>query len=610
MKKILLLTTVLSWSLLLTGCSNPAEVEEARADILDETLINNEKFVVSSDSTSNLDLYWNIESQNTKTYTSTIRWIVSELNAQIWSEVKKGDLIAKITPDYEDVSVKNIIVQRDSAQTQLVNLQNIKSSTVSNFDSQRQQLLLQKQSLETQLSTQEQNLLNLKKQKDIASDDIGIQKTSLESQFTKLQESKSLLEWNKEQTLKSINTSLLNLKWQIYVSVSQWFEYIDELFWITEDNETINDSFEEFLCAKDIVLKDSVLQSFHQLSTRFDWYNEMQYEEVTWFLTEFAELAKNSAKCVNLSIESNNFGSSTISTYYTEANTLADWLLKSKSSFDSNLDSLKTQELTFQSQIATVENSIIQVESSLNSIEKNSVTNSDLSYDSQINSSVAAVTSTKSALDSIQSQIDALNSSQSSQIKQLDNQISTISQTIKTLSNQLSVELIYAEFDGVIKSKNVDISNVLKSWDVIAEVYPVSDNSIKVVIFSPVKIALGTEFSYELDWKHIWTSVINYESPDKQTKTQNYVYEASVSWEWLKVWDRVDISLIQNISTDSEQTWAFWIPLEYVSPKLNGYFVKVQTEENFEYKQIFVWAMNWEKMEVVSWLSIWDILVR
>jgi uncharacterized protein involved in exopolysaccharide biosynthesis len=115
-------------------------------------------------------------------------------------------------PDISDPNYQNLLVQKTSLNDQLINVQNIKQSTIASFNTQDSQLKQQKLNNYKQIEILKTNINNLKQQKKTIQNDIGIQGEDLEKQITQLEKSLSLLKQNKEQSLASIENNIDNIK--------------------------------------------------------------------------------------------------------------------------------------------------------------------------------------------------------------------------------------------------------------------------------------------------------------------------------------------------------------------------------------------------------------
>ena len=147
MKKISLIIILLS----LASCWINADEKTTNVETNNNALEIKE-YTVWLKENNFINIYWNIVDNNTNTLTSNINWKIDYLNCEIWKQVWKDTIIAKINPDNDSLSYKSNLIEIESYKNQLQNLNKIKESTISNYDSQLKQLELQKKELTNQLN--------------------------------------------------------------------------------------------------------------------------------------------------------------------------------------------------------------------------------------------------------------------------------------------------------------------------------------------------------------------------------------------------------------------------------------------------------------------------
>jgi hypothetical protein len=93
--------------------------------------------------------------------------------------------------------------------------------------------------------------------------------------------------------------------------------------------------------------------------------------------------------------------------------------------------------------------------------------------------------------------------------------------------------------------------------------------------------------------------------------TQNYTYEVTSSNLDVIEWKRIGIWL----HLENSSTWNIMIPLDYVQPKLDWYYVYIKISNSkwqaaaFD-KKIQVWDIDNWYIQVLSWLKIGNILLK
>lgn len=117
---------------------------------------------------------------------------------------------------------------------------------------------------------------------------------------------------------------------------------------------------------------------------------------------------------------------------------------------------------------------------------------------------------------------------------------------------------------------------------------------------------IGQTFSYSKDGTLIWTWKFETELPYKDSFSQNFIYETNIFNTKLKEWDRITIKL-----TEKKNWWTIWIPIQYISPKLDGYYVSLkENDSKTNNHKIEVWTINNWYIQILSWLNKWDIIIK
>lgn len=556
MKKILLFALI---TLLLSSCNNP-NVEEEKVEYTKNELEKKE-FIVWTWIKTIKNLEWVILSNSEILVTSSLAWNITYLNCENWDTVNKWDLIAKISPDYNSASYKNLVSQKSNLIEQLANLKNIKNTTLNNFSIQISNLNSQKLSLEDQLSS-------LKKNYDIAS-------------------SQKWITWDDLQgkNIEKIESSISNLKDQIYNNIWSYLLYIDELYWVTNENDDKNDSFENYLAAKDTWLKSQVENLFKTIN-KVD-YKNLSNSELVVYLDDFNNLLVNAYKWVNKSVASTSLTTSSINSYYTSLLSYSNTILSLKSSLSSLIKDLEITKNTYENQVLSIDSSISTIDSQIINLENTitSVSNSILSIEDE----------------------------KRIQVNNLDNQIISLEQNIDSINTNVSSINIYANESWIVSKKVVSIWNNIGLNSPICEIIPKWKNTLKLKLFLGDKLKWNQSIKVSKDWKELFTFSDMVLLPTIDINTQNYVYERLLSKDhWLNVNDKVKVVIetSTNIESNSFDNGSYYIPLEYITPKLSGDYVKVKTMSWELDRRVTTWRINLPNIEILEWVSNWEILVK
>lgn len=559
-----------------------------------------------------INIYWNILNNNIKELSTDNWWKIEYLNCETWRKVTPDTLIAKITPNLWDLQYKNNMVQLNSLNQQLVNQENIKRSTIQNFESQERQINLQKNDLKNKLSTWEKNLSILKDQKWFNSNDIDLKISSLENQLEMLNETKELVERNKKETLSDINKSIENIKWQIYNTSNKALLKLDETFWISEENNNTNNNYEKFLGAKNTKLKNEVENELR----KYIWDNKTleitDSANISSDIKNLSNTLKKAWQVVKDSINSNwSLSQSTIDILYETFIGFSDWLLTYKTNYDKLINAVGTTSLTFDTEIKTIDQNLESLNTSLENLKNNWSQSADLTFDSNINSLENQLSSLTTGEDNLEEQLKTLLETKKSQINWLDMQIINIKDWISKMNIMLSPENIYAETFWTIKQKSVKLNNTVRIWSPICSIVP-KNNSLKLELYSPIKLNIWNIFTYLKDWELHWTWTIISESPVKNSLTQNYIYQWEIDFKTLNEWDYLNIKVLNTKEESNDiKNNEIWIPINYVSPKLDWFYVnKLMEWWNIKEIKVEVWNMNNWEIRVVSGLSNGNILQK
>lgn len=567
MKKILTLLLLITF---ITSCTSTPEVEEETAT--QEVTVEN--YVVGWKASSYYNVYWNILNNNLNTLTSNISGQITYLSCEAWTKVTKDTIIAKISPDSNSLTYKNNLVQLNSLKSQLTNLKQIRSTTVSDYESKYKQLKLQETELANQLN--------------IVNNNIWDEDWWIANQLSIIEESLVILDNNEASSLKSIDDSITNLGKTAYNSAKNAIKRLDEVFWITDKNKDLNDDFDKFLWTKDSSsknnLKNKLILVIDEMENTEDNFTNYTSDELSAKLSEYSELLSDAADVIDNSIVSSwSFTSAEISSLYSEFINYSDALVSYKSTLDTAINQRVTTIWTYAWNRKELESTKSELETNVNTLNSNKDT---------INNN----------WNNLEEQYVSLENSKSSTLKTMDNNIISVQQAINQLNISFNDDVIYAWINWTVKTKSASINNNVNIWTPICVIVP-ENNSLKLEIYSPNVLDLWMVFEYYKDEEFIWKGKIISESPVRNSTTQNYTYEWEINFADFKEWDYLDIKVITETVGDE-----VWVPLKFIFPKLDWYYVNLKTAEWLEVKKIEVGKMNNGEMNVLSWLEYWDTL--
>lgn len=534
--------------------------------------------IVSSPVSKNV-LYGTVIADSIKNIVANRWWILDYLDCQPGKQVYKNTIIAQIQANPDDPTYQNWEIQLATLQNQLNNLLTVFSLTQDTF-------ALQKDILQEQYSTTTQLITNLWKSQDYSSSNMDYQQELLQQQYKSLKNSKSI-DINKMQT--SISTAYK----QYLVMIKDALKKVDDVFGI--DNTTNNIAYAQYISAKDPDLKREVEDQYQLLKRQLS--SSMTTDEFSQYILDVADFMALAASSINASTPStslpqaSNAGLS-IDGLYTIYTTLATTFMGTKSAFDSVSSSYDSVKNTYNNQMTTLD-------INTSNFEENTVPSTALQLENQkVNMELSQKT--------LQKQITSADDNQQIQLASLKNQILTLKQSIAVLSNSLEWEILYAGVDGVVKMKAVGEDNKVAPNTMLCQILPQSSWSLSLQIFSYQQLKLWSKVSISDDqWQFLGTGVLMYEYPYKDPATQNYIYEIPVISLPLKENQRVLLTSSQLI--DQSQ---IWIPLQYVSPRLEGNLVRRKVGTTIQNIYVTLWNIDDSYVQVTSWLNMWDVIVQ
>lgn len=140
----------------------------------------------------------------------------------------------------------------------------------------------------------------------------------------------------------------------------------------------------------------------------------------------------------------------------------------------------------------------------------------------------------------------------------------------------------------------------------MCQITPTKVASTKIQIFSSRQIPYATHVLFYNDANTLVTSGnITLELPYKDALTQNYIYEFSNNSLHIKEGTKLRVYF-----DAPQQTNEIWIPLSYVTPKLEGYFVTKQLSGSKQEVQVQVGDIDNGNIQIVAGLKKGDTITK
>ena len=587
MKKIL---TLLILSFLLYSCGETEDSNDISWNIVD----CNSPFTVWKIDKSSLKLKWVVINDDLKVVSSPMAWVVKTLNCDAWKKVYPNTLIAEVNPDFNNPNTVNLSIQKWSLVNQKINLESIRSSTLSSFENQIS-------NLREQVIINEKNIELTKKSSTLSKNDLEKQIESLKNTLDTLESNLELAIRAKSEALDKVDisraslfTSMNSISWDNLLK-------IDEIFWITDDNKRLNDKYEDYLSVKNSTLWNNVKIEFVKLNSLFDNINNLSNEEISDFLWGLVSLNETSRDAVKESIANVYFPQTQIDSLYSMFLNYSINLAEIKNNWDS-LDNSKSSIITnYDTQISSLQNQIDTSKTSLDNLKTNKLDSVDVWLDLQLSN-------LDSGLKTLNSNLENLLSTKDTQILSLDNQILQLNQSIDSLNTNLSARNIYAWVSWTIKQKMSSVWNNVWTNMALCQILP-DTKSTKIKIYSPVELEMWDKLVFEFN-NELYEIQIENVLVYKDQITQNYIYESNyLDQNFFKDWEILSLSFEDNdesdlVINDLEQIEKeIRIPVSYIKNKIDWNFIKINSWSWVVEVKIELWDINWNFIEIKDWLE-------
>lgn len=527
-------------------------------------------YVVWASPVFQTSLYGTVIADSIKNIVSNRGGMLDYINCQPGKQVSRNTIIAKITPNEDDLTYQNSAIQLSVLQEQLYNLTTIFSLT-------EDTLAIQQDILRDQYDNNSTLLSNLNKTQWYTESSLEYQEELLDQQYDTLKAAKSV-------DIDKMKTSIFNAYKQYLIMIKDALKKVNDVF---VGSLPVSDT--------DVDLKQEIIGEYTRLNDKVS--DTMNADEFSDYLSDMSDLMSLAARGINATTPSSNLPQSStaglsLDTLSTAFTTLASTFVGSKSAFDTLASSYDSVKNTYNSQIKTLE-------TNTDNFANNTAESTKLQIDNQ-------KASLQLAQKTLANQLSASDESQTMQLMSLKNQLLTLQQNIAVLSNSLEWEVLYAGVDWVVKMRALGEDNKLTPNTLLCQITPTDVSNTSIQIFSYQRLVLGSKVAIADQWgQFLWTWIVLYEYPYKDPTTQNYIYEIPVVKFSVKENERVSITLSQSADKND-----IWIPLQYVSPRLEGYLIRRKTWSGVQNIYVKLGNINGEYVQVLSGLNVWDQIVQ
>ncbi len=611
MKSKILLGIIVLTSLALSWClpKNKANVETGDKPTLMSWAYQTYK-VTSGDVFVDL-LDWVLKLKNQATAISYKWGMITYLDCEEGRVIHKWDLIAKVKPDYASPATQIAINAQNSLLAQKANLLGVIQNTVQSFDSQIDALEKQKVSLEEQIKILKNNLKKQETQKKLTSGDLQSQLDSLLKQLSGLQSNYQLLLQSKESQLGYISSQIDSKLASLKVALDDFLLGVDKLFGISEDYVRYNDGLEIYLAAQQPSLKDDVSQLWLKINRDFENRDNLNRDQKIQLIGEAWRLADLVIDALDESVAWPTFPQTQIDTMranYVEASknfhdargglkSLLDQYAATVSNFDSQLQSLQTQ--------------INSLKLNIENLKSNKSKQALIWADIQINTLQSQLKSLESNLRQLNSQIKSLKNQKEIQLKNLQNQLQTLDKSLNDIGINLKTEDIVSSRDWVIKKR------LVSAWAIIGPGTPVcliglkddkwKDKVVNFRFEGKLKVWDQVQIFGFGSWDLLGTGTVVVAYPYKDPLTRKFSYD--VGAKFLDDFPEGEKFKIKVFWAQGEEK-VVTIPLDFLKAKLGWYWVEKIDDWQIKQVPVVVWDIIDQKIQILSWVNIWDIIVK
>lgn len=523
----------------------------------------------------NFSTLWEVFPEKESIFTSKISdWIVKKIYVKNWDKVKKWQLLIELKSDKTSQNYKNAVNNYQKAVNSWK--QSVKSAET-NLENAKN--IYEKQKIEFE------NSLSSSKTKT---------KLSIEKAEADL---KSIIALN-QKTEKSAKENLENFFKTAKITSENSLNEIDKILWIEDVNKENALKYENYLWTLKSETLTNSETNYRIAKNNFSNWDFSNYDSVLKILESVKKSANSNLILLQNSTTWPNFTNSELQSSISHFSTLTN-------SLQSSINNLISLENSFNSVVESNNKNLISAKNALE-IAKMS------SWENWISESIKlAESSFEKNLTNLENSIktaqENLNSAKTSSQKNISSALSNL----KNAKLSLADLKIKADF-------NWEISNIfVENWSNISvwtKLIQISNNA---------KFKIITYLSKDqISWISEWDEVqIWIKSKDKiftissvaDSSTKKFKVEILHENPFLSPWQFIDLKFFRkNFKTQDSNKIFLDLPAVFVIDSEN--FVWVVENLNWNIweilkKKVEIWSLSWNKIEIISWLKIWDKVI-
>ena len=613
MKKISIVL-LLVLSLLLISCAKKEIVVEEK--IIKKDFIVKTQTLEKLGNVSYINKTGKLSAKDDIIVSSQAMWKVSTINFKEWDNIKNNDIIMKLEDSYSRYGIA-----RNKANTWLTSIKLEYENTKLRLDKAVNDATINLQKTQQDYNTTVKNIAEDNKSAKINLDnaDLGNEKSIAKLNYEKLFNE---LEKSKLDYKNALNVNQQNINWykrQIWIEYSNLkilytdiIEFSDKILWVTDANKTENDSFEDYLGAKDTSLKSATKNkllelienkkqfernNFNNISEEeitiylkeaYDWYKELDA-----FLSDLEEIILTSVVSHSLSQIQLDWYRWTINWYQAKIQWASTWITALKNQIISFLNTYKNSEKSLEENIVLLAQNVIIAQKQLKTTNKSAeITYNKILIANQSKLENAEITLTN-AKNTLQNAIDTRDVT----LRTLENNIKNTKIWVFETSQEYSKLTIKSPIDGQISKLLVDVWQEVAIWTPLFKVVNNNKQEIEVWFTSEqvAYIKVGDELNIKYGDQTFTGTILSI----SQIADNNLNYNCKIimNEEVNLLWNFVDIQvpIINN---------NILLPINIVkigqNDMANIYILENNKPKSIEVSIGKIWD---DKIEILSWIN-------
>lgn len=600
-----------------------------------------------------IDTNWSTTLANEQSLSFNQTWKVKNVYFKEWDSIKSWDVIARL----DDTDWQNNVKQAK------INLENSKISLNSLYEDVDASKILQSQNsieiTQKSIDVAKKELENMYNNKSITINDLFNNLNNLNKELNNLNDSLSQAQSDLDLTQKSNENSLnitkenqINTINQIQndflnnlTQISQIIEKQDIMLGVSDTNKKLNDEYEIFLWAKNMWNKNESITKLSTLISEFDVFQNkiknldnstLTIDDNIKIIQEFIKFYDNLINFLDLSyqtvidsVETTQLTNSMIENFKTNINNYKNTSISKISNLNSSINSLKTLSNTNliddnyqssykqkQQSIETIKLNIEKKKQEILSTAKNIDIKSkeiELNIETKINS----ISNLEKTLEINKKSYDELLVwPKSLEIQKAQNSIKQSEINLENAYKTLEKYEIIAPFDWVIRKIDYkEGDNILSDSD--KSIYIENPNLIEIIVYLDqvdiINIDKNNKVYVTFDWYSSYQVEAKISKIDTTPITNSWVvtYKVVIVLEDKKFDKKLLSWMTANVEIITKELKnVLLLDSSYITNENSNYYVKKISWNKIEKTNVTIWEVNDWKTQILSWLKIWDKVVK